>query len=65
MTYLDTPKNNLINWLNNKLKKTLIYKISVRQLGLKFKWDNTLESKAIALLDHLLNIMKGLKNLKK
>lgn len=47
MTYLDTPKNNLINWLNNKLKKTLIYKISVRQLGLKFKWDNTLESKAI------------------
>ena len=39
MKYLDTS--------NNRLKKTLINKISLRLLELEFKSDNVIESKAI------------------
>ena len=39
MKYLDTS--------NNRLKKTLINKISLRLLELEFKSDNIIESKAI------------------
>ena len=35
---------------NNQLKKTLINKISTRLLGLEFKSDNILTSKAIKFI---------------